>query len=108
MHTGCERRSRGEHNRTEGAAAEREVSQIVGKNADIPVWEFGDKHWSSGVKGESAEAPPVAEKARRFRGSGAIGAPEGARESLCRNGGQAPTVLGFQRGYSLQLREYPL
>ena len=64
--------------------------------------------YNGGVGGESAEAPPVAEKARRFRGSGAIGAPEGVRESLCRNGGQAPTVLGGIRGAILPLRMVPL
>jgi len=30
------------------------------------------------AKGETAEAPPVAGKARLFRGSGAIGGPDGA------------------------------
>ncbi|MCI6568682.1 MAG: hypothetical protein MSF32_07245, partial [Dysosmobacter sp.] len=29
-------------------------------------------------EGETGEAPPAAEKASRFRGSGAIGGPEGA------------------------------
>ena len=55
-------------------------------------------------QGESAEAPPVAEQARRFRGSGAIGAPEEARESLCRDGGSALAVLGNRKGAILPLR----
>jgi len=38
-------------------------------------------------EGETAEAPPVAEKARLFRGSGAIGGHKSGRESQCRNGG---------------------
>jgi len=39
------------------------------------------------VVGETAEAPPVAEKARLFRGSGGIGGHKSGRESQCRNGG---------------------
>ena len=38
------------------------------------------------LEGETGEAPPAAEKASRFRGSGAIGGPARDRESLCRDG----------------------
>ena len=38
------------------------------------------------LEGENGEAPPAAEKASRFRGSGAIGGPARDRESLCRDG----------------------
>ena len=38
------------------------------------------------LEGETGEAPPVAGKASRFRGSGAIGGPARDRESLCRDG----------------------
>ena len=38
------------------------------------------------LEGETGEAPPAAEKASRFRGSGAIGGPARDRESPCRDG----------------------
>ena len=38
------------------------------------------------LEGETGEAPPAAEKASRFRGSGAIGGPARDRESLRRDG----------------------
>ena len=38
------------------------------------------------LEGETGEAPPAAEKASRFRGSGAIGGLARDRESLCRDG----------------------
>ena len=38
------------------------------------------------LEGETGEAPPAAEKASRFRGSGAIGGPVRDRESLRRDG----------------------
>ena len=44
--------------------------------------------WPGGATGESGEAPPVAEEACRFRGSGTIGGPDRGRESFRRNGGK--------------------
>ena len=61
MHTGCERRSRGEHNRTEGAAAEREVSQIV-RRKTLMYW-CGNSETSIGVRGSRGKAP----KRRQWR-----------------------------------------
>ena len=46
-------------------------------------------------EGETGEAPPAAEKASRFRGSGAIGGPKRGRESQSRDGGQEPAKRLF-------------
>ena len=46
----------------------------------------GVQHKQAPLEGETGEAPPVAGKASRFRGSGAIGGPARDRESLCRDG----------------------
>ena len=47
---------------------------------------LGEAVGEAPLEGETGEAPPAAEKASRFRGSGAIGGPARDRESLCRDG----------------------
>ena len=46
----------------------------------------GEAVGEASLEGETGEAPPAAEKASRFRGSGAIGGLARDRESLCRDG----------------------
>ena len=46
----------------------------------------GEAVGEASLEGENGEAPPAAEKASRFRGSGAIGGLARDRESLCRDG----------------------
>ena len=57
-------------------------------------------HWW----GETAEAPPVAEKARLFRGSGGIGGHDSGRESRCRDGGHLKGGWNPLFTYSIGIR----
>ena len=50
-----------------------------------PIYRF-HLNGKAPLEGENGEAPPAAEKASRFRGSGAIGGPARDRESLRRDG----------------------
>ena len=61
---------------------------------------------SLGGVGETGEAPPVADEASLFRGSGAIGGPIWGRESQCRDGVRgrsAPTPPPLLRGRKIFL-----
>ena len=63
--------------------------------------------------GESAEAPPVADTARRFRGSGGRIAREDGQDDLRRDGGRTPAAatppgVRCKRYFLFAKRKYPL
>ncbi len=94
------------------AAAERNKKYVKStEENDFTAAEIKPPYWQFGVEGKR-RAPPVAEKARRFRGSGAIGAPKEARELLsscaaagsgwrrrsCRRAAPVHRTCGYRRG----------